>query len=362
MSSIVYGALDVHNESLVAELIKPETGEFISEQLPNDRQRLLRSAQRWLKLGELRLCYEAGNAGYVIQRWLTEAGFHCEVIAPSLVPKAPGERVKTDKRDARRLATLYAAGLLHAVHVPTPEDETVRALVRLRQDITKDMTRIKNRVTRYLGTLGHQYREHKEKWTAKHRAWVRALPLDSIQELIVRTHVEQLDALAEQHRAIEARIEEIASSERYRDKVGRLMCLRGMKVQSAMALLMEVIDAHRFATAPQLMSFFGLVPKEHSSGESHQRGGITKAGRSRPRWILGQLAWNQRSKPGSNKRLREHRKTQPEAVVRIARKAERRLHDKFWKIALRKDRKTAVTAVAREAAGFVWAILTAEAA
>lgn len=361
MSSIVHCALDVHDESFVAELIKPETGELISERLPHDRQRLLRAAQRWSKLGELRLCYEAGNAGYTIQRWLTEAGYHCEVIAPSLVPKAPGARVKTDKRDARKLVTLYAAGLLQPVHVPTPEDEAVRALVRLRQDIDKDMTRVKNRITRYLGTQGHHYREQKRKWTNKHRAWIRALPLDSIQELIVRTHLEQLDTLAEQHRDIAARIEEIASSERYRDKVGRLMCLRGVKVQSAMGLLMEVDDPRRF-TAPQLMSFWGMVPSEHSSGESQQRGGITKAGRSRPRWILGQMAWNQTRKPGSNKRLREHRKTQPEAVVRIAKKAEKRLHEKFWKIAMRKDRKIAATAVAREAVGFVWAILTAEAA
>ena len=310
----------------------------------------------------MRICYEAGSAGYVIQRWLTEAGFHCEVIAPSLVPKAPGERVKTDKRDARKLVMLYAAGLLQPVHVPSPEDETVRALVRLRQDLTRDMTRIKNRVTKYLGTMGHHYRERKETWTQRHRAWLRALPLDTIQELIVRTHLDQLDTLTERRQAIDLKIEEIASSEPYREKVGRLMCLRGIQVQSAMGLLMEVIDPRRFATAPQLMSFFGLVPKEHSSGDSRHRGGITKTGRSRARWILGQAAWNQRTKPGNSVRLRKHWKTQPEAVVRIAKKAERRLHDKFWKIAVRKDSKIAATAVAREMAGFVWAILTVEAA
>ena len=354
MSSIVYGALDVHKESLVAELLKPETGERISDQLPNDRQRLVRAAQRWSKLGELRLCYEAGSAGYVIQRWLSEAGFHCEVIAPSLVPKAPGERVKTDRRDARNLVKLYAAGLLRPVHIPSPEDEAVRALVRLRQDLTRDMTRAKNRIIKYLATLGYHYREGKT-WTQKHRVWLRALPLDVVQELILRTHLEQLDALLEQRQAISLKIEEIASSEAYREKVGRLMCLRSVDVQSAMGLLMEVIDPHRFATAPQLMSFFGLVPKEHSSGDSHQRGGITKTGRSRARWILGQAAWNQRTKPGNCQRLKKHWKTQPEAIVRIAKKAERRLYDKFWKIALRKDRKTAVTAVAREMAGFVWA-------
>lgn len=362
MSSIVHAALDVHDESIVAELINPGTGEFISEQLPNDRQRLLRAAQRWSKLGRLRVCYEAGCAGYVVQRWLTQAGYHCDVIAPSLVPKAPGDHVKTDKRDAHKLVMLYAAGLLRAVHVPTPEDEMVRALVRLRQDVTKDMTRVRNRVTRYLGTLGHHYTARKATWTQKHRAWIRGLPLESIQALVVQTHLEQLDALMDQRRIMDAKIEEIASSERYRENVNRLMCLRGIKLQSAMALLMEVIDAHRFGAAPQLMSFWGMVPKEHSSGDSRHQGGITKAGSSRARAILGEAAWNQTRKPGQNKRLREHWKTQPEAVVRIAKKAEKRLHDKFWKIAVRKERKIAATAVARELAGFVWAILTVEVA
>ncbi len=361
MSSIVYGALDVHNESFQAELIKPDTGEFISEKLPNDRQRLLRSAQRWSKLGELRLCYEAGSAGYVIQRWLTEAGFHCEVIAPSLVPKAPGDRTKTDKRDARNLAMLYRAGLLHVVHVPTPEEETVRAVVRVHDQLTKDMTRVENRITRYLGTLGHFYPERR-KWTQKHRAWLRALPLDPLQELIVQTHLEELDTLVARRQVIDRKIEEIASTEPYRENVGRLMCLKGIKVISAMGLLVTTGDAHRFAGAPQLMSYYGLVPREDSSGDTRRTGRITKAGSSHARGILGEASWNQTRKPGNCKRLKKHWQTQPEAVVRIAKKAERRLHDKFWKIALRKDRRTAVTAVAREMAGFVWAILTVEVA
>lgn len=360
MSSIAHGALDVHQESITAYVFNPETGEVVTDELPNDRQRLMRAAKRWSKLGELRLCYEASGAGFVIKRWLDEAGIHCDVIAPSLIPHAPGDRVKTDKRDARKLAMLYRAGLLHVVHTPTAEEETVRAVVRLHEQLTKDMTRVSNRVTKYLATQGHHYKGNK--WTQKHRTWLRALPLDPLQELIVQTHLEELDTLVARRQAVDRKIEEIASTEPYRENVARLMCLKGIKVISAMGLVVATGDPHRFAGAPQLMSYYGLVPREDSSGDTRRTGGITKAGSSHARWILGEAAWNQMRKPGNCQRLKKHWETQPEAVVKIAKKAERRLHDKFWKIAMRKDNRLAATAVAREMAGFVWALLTVEVA
>ncbi len=197
MSSIVYGGLDVHTRSISAYLLNAQTGEVLSEELANDRLKLVRAAQRWqAKLGELRLCYEASSAGFVVQRWLDEVGIKCEVIAPSLIPKAPGDRVKTDKRDARKLATLYRAGLLQAVRVPDREAETVRALVRLREDLTRDQVRAKNRVIKYLGTLGYYYLEG-QTWTQKHRTWIGGLALEPMQRLIVETHLAELDGLVE---------------------------------------------------------------------------------------------------------------------------------------------------------------------
>jgi transposase len=361
MSSIVYGGLDVHKESIVAHLICKETGEVITQQLQNDRNRLLKAVGRWSKLGELRLCYEASGAGFVVKRWLDAAGVHCDVIAPSLIPKAPGDRVKTDKRDARHLATQYAAGALHVVRVPTPEEETVRALVRLREDLTLDMTRVKNRILKYLRTLGFSYREGKN-WTQKFRAWVRGLTLEPLQRLILDTHFEELDGLVERREGIDRRIAEIAQTDAYRDKVQRLMTLRGIGLYSAMVLATEIGDARRFSEAPRLMSYFGLVPSEASSGDSRRTGKITKAGSRRARWILTEAAWNQRCKPKDSEVLRKRRHGQPPAVVAIAKRAEKRLHAKFWKVGLRKDQRTAVTAVAREMAGFVWAILTVEVA
>lgn len=363
MSSIVYGGLDVHKQSISAYLINVATGEVVTEEVMNDRDKLVRAVKRWAKLGELRLCYEASSAGYVVQRWIDEIRKHgehavsCEVIAPSLIPKAPGDRVKTDKRDAKRLALLYKAGLLQPVRVPSPEEETVRALVRLMTSLTRDLTRAKNRVTKYLRSLGHVYAE-KTTWSEKHRAWIVSLPLGEIERLIVQTHLDSLDALQGQRDELEKRLELLARAEVYWPKVQALVSLRGIGLYSAMVLLTEIGDAKRFGSPSQLMSYFGLVPGESSSGNKERRGPITKAGNSHARWILAEAAWNQRFKPGTSARLRKHWPSQPKEVVEIARKAERRLHQKYWKLATRKDSRIAATAVAREMVGFIWALLT----
>ena len=355
MTSVIYGGLDVHKETIVAYLFNRETGEVVQQKVPNDRRRLLRAVHRWREMGELHLCYEASGAGYVIKRWLDAEGIACEVIAPSKTPRAPGERVKTDRRDARKLAQLHAAGMLTRVRTPSVEEEGVRALVRLRDEVTRDMTRVKNRTLKHLSRLGIPYREGKN-WTQRHRRWLMRLSLEPGETLILRTHLDTLNHLEMQREEIDREIEIIAETEPYRDGVQRLMCLRGIGLYSAMVLLTEIGDVRRFGGAPQLMSYFGLIPSEGSSGEHRRLGAITKTGNRRARWILGQAAWHQTHRPGSE-RLRKHWKTQPLELVAIGRKAEKRLHHKFWKIAVRKDRRIAATAVAREMAGFVWAIL-----
>lgn len=355
MESVVYGGLDVHKETIAACLLNRETGEVVEQTIQNDRQRLIRAVRRWQEMGELRLCYEASGAGYVIKRWLDAEGVACDVIAPSKTMRAPGERVKTDRRDARKLAQLHAVGLLTTVRTPSVEEERARAVVRLRDEVTRDMTRVKNRVLKHLSRLGIRYEEGKN-WTQKHRCWLMRLSLEPEEALILRTHLDTLNHLEVQREEIDREIEAIAETEPYRDGVQRLMCLRGIGLYSAMVLLTEIGDIYRFGGAPQLMSYFGLIPSEQSSGQRRRQGAITKTGNRRARWILGQAAWNQTRRPGSE-RLRRHWKTQPLELVAIGRKAEKRLHHKFWKIAMRRDRRIAATAVAREMAGFVWAIL-----
>jgi len=356
MSSVVYGGLDVHRDTIAAFLFNRDTGEVVEKTFANERRGLLRQVRRWQKMGELSLCYEASGAGYVIKRWLEKEGVACDVVAPSKTPRAPGDRIKTDRRDARRLAQLHAAGLLTRVRVPSEEEERVRAVVRLRNELTQDMTRAKNRVVKHLSRLGIKYQDG-QNWTQKHRRWLMGLTLPAGEELILRVHLDTLNHLEVQREEIDRQIEIFSEEEPYRDGVGRLMCLRGIQLYSAMVLLTEIGDIRRFAGAPQLMSYVGLVPSEQSSGEHRRRGATTKAGNPHARWILGQAAWNQTRPPGT-KRLRDHWQTQPLELVAIGRKAEQRLNRKFWKIAVRKDRRTAATAVAREMAGFVWAILS----
>ena len=361
MSSIVYGGLDVHQESISAYLLCSDTGEVVTDEVANERQALHRAVQRWSRLGELRLCYEASSAGFVVRRWMEGWGVPCDVIAPSLIPRAPGERIKTDRRDARNLALCYRGGLLQPVRVPSEAEETTRAVVRLRDAMTRDMTRAKNRVRKYLALLGWPY-PGPGRWGPAHRAWIDHLPLNADQRLVVQSHLDALDDLTRRRAEVDARIAQLAQSPAYAPQVQRLMCLRGIDLYSAMVLACEIGDVRRFAAAPPMMSYFGLVPGEYSSGERQKRGHITKAGNARARWILIQAAWNQTSQPGSGAAVQQRRKGQPAAVVAIARRAERRLHRRFWHLARRKDRKTAAVAVARELAGFVWAILQAPAA
>jgi transposase len=225
--------------------------------------------------------------------------------------------------------------------------------------LTTDLTREKNRVGKYLRSLGQVYPE-KTTWNEKHRAWIASLPLGVLERLVVDTHLDTLDSLKSQRAQLERKLDEIARTEDYWPRVQRLMSLRGIGLYSAMVLLTEIGDAKRFGSPTQLMSYFGLVPREASSGEQQRRGSITKTGNSRARWILGEAAWNARYQTGKSRRLRKHWESQPAAVVEIAKKAERRLHDKYWKIAVRKDPRIAATAVAREMVGFVWKLLTLE--
>jgi transposase len=358
MSSVVYGGLDVHKETIVAFLVDSGTGEVHQEEVPSDRAHVLRAVRRWGKLGELRLCYEASGSGYVLKRWLDEEGVACEVVAPSSVLRVPGKRVKTDRRDARTLAQQYAAGMLSIVRTPSVAEERARAVVRLHDELTRDLTRTKNRITKLLLRLGLRY-EGGHNWTREHRRWLASQALVPDEQLILHSHLSTLDHLQLELDAVDKRIAALAQEAPYAEGVARLLSLRGIGVYSAMVLLSEIGDIERFGSAPQLMSYFGLVPCESSSGEKRRLGGITKAGNSAARWVLAQAAWNQ-TRPLRGERLRKHWLTQPPEVVAIGRKAAKRLHQKFWKIAARKERNIAATAVARELAGFVWAILRVE--
>jgi transposase len=353
--------MDVHKDSVTAAVLTDELPEVQVVQLSSDLNRVRRFFGKLATQGPVRACYEASGAGYVLQRRLEADGFHCEVIAPSLIPRKPGDRRKTDRLDAIRLVQLFRSGLLTAVEVPDQEQEQVRTLLRLRLAHKREVKRIKNRIQGMLIYRGHHFQETKSYWTKKHRAWLQKLrrEADGLFGLCLSTELEHLEYEEQQLRAFDAEIERYAQRSPFQSVVEALMCLRGVKTLTAMTLVCEIGDIRRFASPRELMGWAGLVPSERSSGDIQRRGPITKAGNSHVRRLLVEAAWNNRHRVGANLILERRRQGQPAPIVAIAMKAQARLSKRLHHLKERKHINVAVTAVAREMCGFVWAIMNA---
>ena len=357
----VWVGMDVHQDSITAAILYSDDPAPRVERLPGDLNAVRRLFRRLSEHGTPRSCYEASGAGYVLQRCLEHDGFHCEVIAPSLVPRKPGDRRKTDRLDAVHLARHYRAGNLVPVTVPSTEQEEIRQLVRTRLAVQSHVVRLKHRIVRVLATHGHRHTATKSNWTKAHRAWLRKLhrELEGPLQTVLAYHLEHLEYLEAQKGALEREIDKYARSTPFRDKVEALCCFRGVKTLTAMTLLTELGDIKRFAKATGLMAFAGLVPSERSSGNVQRRGSITKSGSQELRRVLVEAAWHYRKRAGADLILRRRRMGQNPQVVAIAIKAQHRLHKTFWKIAARKHSCKAVTATARELGGFIWSALWA---
>lgn len=358
MRSIAHVGLDVHNDSIVAALFVGEEHEpKIEKSFANDSLVVKKTFKRWREDYDLRCCYEASSCGYVLHRWLTDMGIACEIAAPSLIPTYPGDHVKTDRRDARKLGRLYRAGELTFIHIPTEKEESVRGLVRCREVISKGIRQSKHYILKFLQLHGFIYRDG-ENWTDKHWRYLRSLKFSETDTVVWQEYLALLNYKLDRLIELDKRIEEIAFSESYKEIVGRLRCLRGIDTQSAMVLATEIGDFTRFAGAEELMSYLGLVPGAHQSGGSAKRCSITKAGNSRCRHVLIEAAWNYRHKPAVGGRLRVRQTGQNPEVITLSWKAQHRLYKKYWKLANRIESKKAAVAVARELAGFIWAVMT----
>lgn len=283
-------------------------------------------------------------------------GIDCTVIAPSLIPQKPGERVKTDRRDAAKLARLLRSNDLTSIAVPTEDQEAVRDLVRAREAARRARTDARHRLTKFL--LRHGHRHHATNWTHQFWKWVNGISFT--HAALTKTLQHYTDIVLHLDRQIEALdtdIEGVAASEPYRDSVAKLCCLRGISTLAAMVIISEVYDLRRFATASQFMAFLGVVPSEHSSGQKQRRGGITKTGNARVRRILVEAAWAYRHYPRVTTRQYRMFAGQPSAITDVCRKANLRLTRRFQRLEARgKKSPVAMTAIARELAGFVWAI------
>lgn len=360
MSQSIVG-LDVHAESITAAILDGDSPDAQVITLSSDLMQVRRLFRRLAEKGPVRSCYEASGAGFVLQRVLTRDGFHCDVIAPSLIPRRPGDRRKTDRLDAINLARLYRSGHLTAVHIPTEDHEALRRLLRLRYSYHAYCTATKHRLSGMLRNHGHIFRQGRSTWTKKHRLWLAELrrTLEGPLSTALAVELEHLEYLETQVRSLDAELERFARIEPYRQNAEALCCLRGIKTLTALTLLLEVDDIRRFPSPRGLMAYFGLVPSEHSSGDRERRGSITKAGNIHARRLLVEAAWNNRHRAAADLILNRRRQGQPPDIVAIALKAQHRLHKKFHRLDQRKHRHVAITAVARELCGFVWAVLNA---
>ncbi|HET8945383.1 MAG TPA: IS110 family transposase [Candidatus Polarisedimenticolia bacterium] len=357
--------LDVHKVSIAVSVLFPGRSEPIRWEVPNEASALRRLARRLKRDGgdSVVCCYEAGVCGFAIQRRLEAEGVTCQVIAPSLIPVKPGEHIKTDRRDADKLAHLLRAGLLTEVQPPTTAEEAVRDLVRARETAQQDLTRCRHRLTKLLLRKGIVYTAGRA-WTEGHRRWLSHVSLEHDAERLVfedaRLAIAQLEDRV-QH--LDAALEAVAQQPPYREAVGWLCCLRGVKTLTAMTLLSELHGFRRFTSARQLMGYLGLVTSVDASADRVHRGRITRAGNAHVRRILVETAWHYPSSPGHSHALRRRRHGQPAWVIALADKAQQRLHRRYWALVRHgKPPGKAVVAIARELVGFVWALLYREVA
>lgn len=354
-----YVGMDAHKKDLFFARLVGDERTPVMWQIPNDPQvvrRTVRALERESP-GPVVVCYEAGACGYALQRQMMTARVRCQVIAPALIPRKPGERVKTNRRDARKLAELLRAGLLTEVRPPTPEEEAVRDLCRARDDAREDLQRCRHRLSKWFLRRGLHFSGRN--WTRAHRQWVNNhVCQQSADQIVIDEYVLALDQAEGRLKALDVRLNEIAAAEPYRDAVGWLRCFRGIDTLTAIVLLAELHDFRRFQSPRALMAYVGLVPGEDSSGETHRRGRITRTGNSLVRRLLVETAWHYQHRAGIGRALAQRRASQPPPVIAIADKAQHRLCRRFRQLAERhKPASKIAVAVARELSGFLWAVL-----
>jgi transposase len=353
--------LDVHAETITVAVAEDGGGEVREVgKIPNREESIRKLMKKLQPVETLRCCYEAGPTGYVLYWQLTRMGVACVVVAPTLVPVRPGDRVKTDKRDAKKLARLYRSGELTPVWVPDQAHEALRDLVRAREAAKRDQTRARHRLSKFL--LRHDRRPGKKltAWTVKYLEWVRSVRFEyEALNATLLDYLGEVDRQAERvvrlEGAIDAAIEQMPAA--MKAVVAGLQALRGVKKISAVSLVAELGPLSRFDHPRQLMGYSGAVSRESSSGAHVWRGSITKTGNAHLRRIVGEAAWAYRHRACLGPALRKRQAGLSDEVKAIGWKAQHRLHDRYFRLVGRgKHKNTAATAVARELLGFIWAI------
>jgi transposase len=351
--------LDVHATRIVAAVLDAETGQLQTFGMSGESTTAAAFCAGLPK--PVRVAYEAGPTGYGLARELAKRGIECIVAAPSKIPRASGDRVKTDRRDAEHLVRLLLAGKLHPVRVPGDEEEALRDLVRAREAVRVDLMRSRHRLSKLLLRHGIRF-DDGQAWTDRHRDWLASVTLDwpAAQATLLDAQG-AIDALAHRRGVLEREIVAMLPACPWTVQVGRLRCLRGVDTLTAVGLCSEIGDFERFARAEQLMSYIGLVPSESTTGQQRRLGSITKTGSGHARRLLVEAAWHYRKRPTIGKALTDRQHDQPPEAIAVAWSAQRRLHRTWTRLEKRAKRRTIIAvAAARELAGFAWAITQIE--
>src|SRR5262245_58811413 len=353
-STTVTVGLDVHAGSIrlaavrADELLAVRADELLEERtLPYDEEAVARLLRRW---SSVRCCYEAGPTGFGLYRHLVARGIDCAVVAPGLVPTRPGDRVKTDPRDARQLARLLAGGLLEPIHVPSPELEAARDLVRAREDARLDRMRDRQRLSKFC--LRHGRLLPTSAWTVVRRKWLgEQLFEHPAEQITFDSYLHAVDLIDARVEQLEQAIRTAAAQGPWSELVARLRCLRGVDTLTAFALVAEIGDFSRFKSAEQFMAFVGLVPSERSSGEKRHQGAITKVGNAHVRRLLVEAAWHARRRPTVGYELHRRQRGQDALVLERAWRCQQRLYHRWSRMSARgKLPQKTVVACARELA------------
>jgi transposase len=356
-----WAGLDVHRASVLAATMDRETGEMRMRRLPGSTQDVVAFCAGLP--GLTRVAYEAGPTGFALARALQAAGVQCVIAAPGKIERPSSDRVKTDGRDAQRLLRLLMIDGLHAVRVPSIEEEALRDLVRAREDIRGDLMRARHRMSKLLLRHDVRFDGSAGAWTTHHRAWLAKVDLgERGAQVTLIDYQGAIDALIIRRDTLERTIGELVPGSPWADTVARLRCLRGIDTLSAVGLCAEIGDWARFPRPAHVMSYLGLVPSEHSSGQTRRLGSITKTGSGHGRRLLVEAAWHYRRPPRNGDALKRRQAGQPPHVLAISWQAQQRLHRTWQRLDHERGKRRTIVAVAvaRELAGFCWAAANAD--
>jgi len=357
---IRFVGLDVHKETITAAVAGPDGSVVQMGKIPNQPEAVRRLIKRLGPVEKLRVCYEAGPCGYVLYWQLTGFNVHCEVVAPSRIPHEPGDRVKTDRRDARKLAMMYRAGLLTAVWVPDAAHEALRDLVRAREAAKKDELRARHRLGKFLLRSGRRAPEGVQAWGKAHRRWLDGVSFERPeQEVVFLDYRHEVDHAVERvgrlERAVDEAVERVPAWQRA--VIDGLQALRGVSKVTAVTVFSEVGELSRFDRPRLLMGYTGMISREESSGKRIKRGPITRTGNAHLRRVLIQAAWAYCRRPKISPALKKRQVGVSEEVKEISWKAQHRLNGRYRHLISKgKLPQKAITAVARELVGFIWDI------